>query len=224
VTETLRVAWSGLSANKLRSGLTILGLTIGVGSVIVLIAVGTGSSNSVQSSIESLGSNVLLVSSTPSLGGLRGGGSSSDSLTMDDAAALVNHFTAPDVQSASPVVNASDVTLTYDGSTYSPSSFVGTTPRYEAAENDSMASGSSLMLEYERSGGRGFAGGAGFGKPDLQLSTGRAAPCLSAGVAGADESGELARQFRDDGRVGVLLDTRNDRGVSRRQPCRRLHE
>ncbi len=42
--ETLRIAWSGITANKLRSGLTILGMTIGVASVIVLIAVGNGSS------------------------------------------------------------------------------------------------------------------------------------------------------------------------------------
>jgi len=46
--ETIRVAFAGLIANKLRSGLTILGLMIGVGSVIVLIAVGTGSSDAVQ--------------------------------------------------------------------------------------------------------------------------------------------------------------------------------
>ena len=74
--ETVRVALGGLSANKLRSGLTILGLMIGVGSVIVLIAVGTGSSAAVTNQIDALGSNVLLVSGAPSLGGLffRGGG------------------------------------------------------------------------------------------------------------------------------------------------------
>ena len=43
MSETVRVAFGGLAANKLRSGLTILGLMIGVGSVIVLISVGTGS-------------------------------------------------------------------------------------------------------------------------------------------------------------------------------------
>ena len=59
--EVIRVAFAGLAANKLRSGLTILGLTIGVGSVIVLIAVGTGSSNAVKKQIDALGSNVLLV-------------------------------------------------------------------------------------------------------------------------------------------------------------------
>ena len=70
MTETIRVAFAGLTANKLRSGLTILGLTIGVGSVIVLVAVGTGSSSAVQKQIDALGSNVLLVTTTPALGGL----------------------------------------------------------------------------------------------------------------------------------------------------------
>jgi putative ABC transport system permease protein len=144
VTETARVALAGLAANKLRSGLTILGLTIGVGSVIVLIAVGTGSSSAVQSQIEALGSNVLLVSATPTLGGLGRGGSatSTSSLSVADADALQNRFTAPDVASASPVVNASAVTLTYEGTTYTPSSFVGTTPSYKSARDYTMASGS----------------------------------------------------------------------------------
>ena len=59
--ETVTVALRGVTANKLRSSLTILGLTIGVASVIVLIAVGNGSSQAVQKRIEALGSNVLLV-------------------------------------------------------------------------------------------------------------------------------------------------------------------
>ena len=63
MSETVRVAMAGLLANKLRSGLTILGLMIGVGSVIVLIAVGTGSSDAVEKQIDSLGSNVLLITS-----------------------------------------------------------------------------------------------------------------------------------------------------------------
>ena len=91
--ETIRVALAGLAANKLRSGLTILGLMIGVGSVIVLIAVGTGSSTAVENQIDQLGSNVLLVSGAPTLGGLfRRGGSASAStstgLTVADADAL----------------------------------------------------------------------------------------------------------------------------------------
>jgi putative ABC transport system permease protein len=141
--ETIRIALSGLSANKLRSALTILGLTIGVGSVIILVAVGTGSSAAVQSQIEALGSNVLLVTSTPTLGGLRGGGGANvEPLTVADATALQNKFTAPDVANASPVVNASDVTLTYNGTTYTPSTFVGTTPTYQTAHDYTVAGGS----------------------------------------------------------------------------------
>ncbi len=147
--EILRVALGGLSANKLRSGLTILGLTIGVGSVIVLIAVGTGSSAAVTNQIDALGSNVLLVSGAPTLGGLfrrAGGGGSGPTattgLTESDASALVNPFQAPDVQSSSPVVNASGVTLTSGTTTYSPSSFIGTTTSYEAARSYTMAEGS----------------------------------------------------------------------------------
>jgi putative ABC transport system permease protein len=141
VIETVRVAFAGLAANKLRSALTILGLMIGVGSVIILIAVGTGSSDAVQRQIDALGSNVLLVQSTPSLGGLRGT-SSTTPLTVADATALQNTFTAPDVATVSPVVTANSVTLTYNGATYTPSSFVGTTPSYEAARSYATAVGS----------------------------------------------------------------------------------
>ena len=140
--ETIRIALSGLAANKLRSALTILGLMIGVGSVIVLIAVGTGSSDQVQANIEALGSNVLLVQTAPTLGGLRGGNAGTTQLTVADANALQNRFTAPDVASASPVVNANGVTLTYNGTTYSPSSFVGSTPSYQTARDYTIAAGS----------------------------------------------------------------------------------
>ena len=143
MTETISVAFAGLTANKLRSGLTILGLMIGVGSVIVLIAVGTGSSNAVEKQIDALGSNVLLVTTTPTLGGLRGGASTSTTqLTLADAGALENQFQAPDVKSASPVVNANGVTLTYNGTTYQPSSFVGTTTSYQQARDYTLAQGS----------------------------------------------------------------------------------
>jgi putative ABC transport system permease protein len=141
VTETVRVALSGLAANKLRSGLTILGLMIGVGSVIVLIAVGTGSSSAVQSQIDALGSNVLTVTSAGAVGGFGAASTGANSLTVADASALKNPLTAPDVASSAPIVNADEVTLTYDGTTYTPSSFVGTTPDYESARDYSVATG-----------------------------------------------------------------------------------
>ena len=154
MSETIAVAFAGLTANKLRSGLTILGLMIGVGSVIVLIAVGTGSSNAVEQQIDALGSNVLMVSATPSLGGLRSGASASTKLTLADVSALQNRFKAPDVQSVSPVVNANIVTLTYNGATYQPSSFVGSTPSYQQARNYTIAQGSWFTSAQQRSRSR----------------------------------------------------------------------
>jgi len=85
VSEVLAVAFSGLAANKLRTGLTVLGLMIGVGSVIILVSVGTGSSAAAERQIDALGSNVLLVSSTPTLGGLRRAAAATPTLTLDDA-------------------------------------------------------------------------------------------------------------------------------------------
>src|ERR1700744_4461154 len=84
VTETLRVALGGLSANKLRTTLTVLGLMIGVGSVLVVIAGGNGSSSAVEKQIDALGSNVLLVSSATQISGFGafGGTSSTNSLTL----------------------------------------------------------------------------------------------------------------------------------------------
>jgi putative ABC transport system permease protein len=144
--ETLRIAWGGIVANKLRSGLTILGMTIGVASVIILIAVGNGSSKAVEERIESLGTNVLLVESGAIRGGARFGGSSSSavSLTKQDAAALQNHSEAPDVKSASPVVNATGVTLVYNGTSYEPGTFVGTTPSYLAAHGYHLQEGTAF--------------------------------------------------------------------------------
>jgi putative ABC transport system permease protein len=143
-TETLRIAWSGITANKLRSGLTILGMTIGVASVIVLIAVGNGSSNAVKSTIQSLGTNVLLVQSGGGRGGARFSGSSTVSLTSKDAEALQQPGKAPDVKSASPVVNASSVKLVNNGTSYEPSSFVGTTPSYLAAHSYRVQEGAAF--------------------------------------------------------------------------------
>jgi putative ABC transport system permease protein len=146
--EMLRIAWSGITANKLRSGLTILGMTIGVASVIVLIAVGNGSSKAIESRIQSLGTNVLVVQ--PS-GGFRAGPRASTapsvSLTKQDAEALQSPSLAPDVKSASPVVDADDVTLVYDGTSYEPSSFVGTTPSYLGAHSYKLQEGASFNAE-----------------------------------------------------------------------------
>jgi putative ABC transport system permease protein len=141
--ETLRIALAGITANKLRSGLTILGMTIGVAAVIVLVAVGNGSKKQVQAGIDALGSNVLIVQAQLGAGGPGGfrAGGGGFALTTKDATALQNEFDAPDVKSASPVVNATGTTLVAGAASYSPSSFVGTTPSYATARDYNVAAG-----------------------------------------------------------------------------------
>jgi putative ABC transport system permease protein len=221
--ETVRVALGGLAANKLRSGLTILGLMIGVGSVIVLIAVGTGSSSAVESQIESLGSNVLLVSETPTLGGLRGGAggaTSTSPLTVADATALQSKLQAPDVASASPVVNAEDVTLTYDGTTYSPSTFVGTTPSYKTAHDYTLQSGSWFTSAQDNSHARVLVVG-----PTVvsELFSGQSP--VGRGVRAADRGAGHAHRLREhrlDHRAGQVppgAQRGPDRGHRHPQPA-----
>jgi putative ABC transport system permease protein len=139
--ETLSTAYAGLVANKLRSALTILGITIGVASVIVLIAVGNGSSQAVQKNIEQLGTNVLLVmgQAGPSVAG---GSSSAAGLTTDDAKAMADPSQAPDVKAAAPVLNVASATLVKGGTSYSPSQVLGTTPAYAGARDYTAQAGS----------------------------------------------------------------------------------
>ncbi len=82
LTEAVRIAWEALRANKLRSSLTMLGVVIGVMSVVLLVAIGSGARTEVTSGVESLGSNILFVAP----GNLSFGSSPSVSrLTLDDA-------------------------------------------------------------------------------------------------------------------------------------------
>ncbi len=162
--ESTRIALQGLSGNRLRSGLTMLGILIGVGSVIVLVAVGNGSSVAVQKQIEGLGTNTLVVFRTrggfgagPGGGGGFGGGgfggggratngtqSAVSQLTTKDVTALGDKSQAPDLKAIAPVITASSVTATYAGATYSPSQFVGTTADYLSIRDYTVAQGAAF--------------------------------------------------------------------------------
>ncbi|MFC4069453.1 ABC transporter permease [Actinoplanes subglobosus] len=138
-TEILRFALRGIGANKLRSVLTMLGILIGVAAVILLVAVGNGSAQSIASRIEALGTNTLTVMSTS-----RGSGG----LTMRIADSLDDPMIAPDVRSVSPVVSTS-ATLTYEGTEHEISSFVGTTPSWFAASNFPVETGAIFTADDE---------------------------------------------------------------------------
>jgi putative ABC transport system permease protein len=146
--EVIRFALRGLSANKLRSALTMLGILIGVAAVILLVAVGNGSAKAISDRIQALGTNTITVMSTGR------GGSTSTALTTDIAGALVDKNLAPDVKSVSPVVNASSATVTYEGTEHSVSQFVGTTPSWFAASNSPVGSGAAFTADDEAQGRR----------------------------------------------------------------------
>ncbi len=129
--ENVRISMRGIAANKLRSMLTVLGILIGVGAVIILVAVGKGSSTSVQNRIKSLGTNTITVFNRGRFGGPRattGTQSKRATLTIADVIALSDKSQAPDVLTVSPVVSANP-TATYNGATYS-TSLTGSTPSY----------------------------------------------------------------------------------------------
>jgi len=137
---------SGLLSNKVRSGLTMLGIIIGIASVIAMLAVGNGATNSIQSRIESIGSNLVVISP----GAVRSAGSnvrtsrgSANTLTLDDSNAIRDGVTsakyvAPVVSSQKQVVAAGTNTNT---------SVIGTTPSYIDIKNIIVDSGTFFSDE-----------------------------------------------------------------------------
>jgi putative ABC transport system permease protein len=138
--ETVRFAIRGVTANKLRSGLTVLGILIGVAAVILLVAVGNGTSQQIQRNIEQLGTNTLTV--TAGGGGRQAAGQSTTNtaLTMNLLGPLTDKGEAPDVKSVSPVVTGSQ-TATYEGVDHTIAQAVGTYPEYITASNYTVARG-----------------------------------------------------------------------------------
>jgi putative ABC transport system permease protein len=107
----LKIALRALLRNKIRSALTMLGIIIGVASVIAMVGLGQGAQKQVQDQISSMGTNMLIVSagSQRMSGGVRGGGGTASTLTVDDAEAIAS---LPSVLDVSPSVTA-PVTLVY---------------------------------------------------------------------------------------------------------------
>jgi putative ABC transport system permease protein len=134
----LRVALRALTRNKARSFLTMLGVVIGVGAVIALVAAGEGARAQVVSQFESLGSNLLTVSPFTSFSFSRGGlQTSSTELTMADVEAI--EVLATSVALVAPSYS-SNGTMTYAGETTS-ASITGVTAEYAAVNNWQLARG-----------------------------------------------------------------------------------
>ena len=146
--EILRFAFRGLFINRLRTALTVLGITIGVASVIILLAVGNGSSKAIQASLDRLGTNSLQVRSGGQGFGFRARASASTvkPLTILDTVALTDKTQAPDIKQVAPIASTNG-TCVVGANTTTPSTFYGTWPAYYEASNTSIQSGSYFTNE-----------------------------------------------------------------------------
>jgi len=120
-------AWHAMGANRLRTFLTMLGMVIGVGAVVLMMAVGQGAQYSVAQSISSMGSNLLIVlSAPPGMGGsARSASGSGPSLTINDSEAIAE---LDNVSGVAPSTNSSAQVIY--GSNNWNTSVIGTTPSY----------------------------------------------------------------------------------------------
>jgi len=138
---TLRVALAALRVNKLRSALTMLGIIIGVGAVITMVAVGAGAQARVEDQIKSLGSNLIIIlSGNFTMGGARQGSGSQLTITEDDAYALQREVQG--VQVAAPALRGSGQVVF--GNSNWATQIQGTTPEFLEARQWEMASGKAF--------------------------------------------------------------------------------
>lgn len=150
--DLLAETFHSLTSNKVRSFLTILGIVVGIGSVIALMALGAGSQQAVTSRIESVGSNILTV--RPGAPRQRGGGArmsagNVQSLTAKDAEALAE---LPNIDAVAPSANGNAQLIAGDSNTNS--SIVGVTPSYADVNSLSLSSGEFVTTRDERSSAR----------------------------------------------------------------------
>ncbi|PKQ31719.1 MAG: macrolide ABC transporter permease [Actinobacteria bacterium HGW-Actinobacteria-2] len=126
--ETVRTAIAALNARRMRSLLTMLGILIGIAAVMLTVGLGQGAQQQITSQINSLGSNMIIVtpSQTTTSGGFRGGGGAASTLTTQDAVMLADKTVAPDVVAVAPTSSTSGSLQSTD-STWT-STVVGTVP------------------------------------------------------------------------------------------------
>ncbi|MBM3942237.1 MAG: FtsX-like permease family protein [SAR202 cluster bacterium] len=137
---TCKVALASLGANKLRAGLTLLGIVIGVAAVISLMAIGRGVQESITSRIESLGTNLVFVRpGSTTQRGVSGGLGSATTLTLDDAYALKDPVYAPLVKEVAPELTTTSRVVA--GRVNTSTRVVGVTPEYQSVRNFPVTSG-----------------------------------------------------------------------------------
>ncbi len=127
IPSTMRISFNAIMVNKMRSALTMLGIIIGVGSVITMLAVGTGARQKISEQISSMGSNLLMVlPGATSAGGIRMGAGTQSTLSLNDADAIMKESTA--VQYVAPSLGGV-AQVVYGNQNWS-TGVTGTTPSF----------------------------------------------------------------------------------------------
>ncbi len=141
--EPFSTAWVGVVTHKLRSFLTMLGIVIGVGAVIVLMSIGRGAEASIISRIESLGSDLIIIRPGATVfGGVRSAAGSATTLTLEDAAAISEQV--PYLAAVAPFYSRSLQLVV--GNQNMNAQVTGVTPEYMPAYNLNVASGSFFTV------------------------------------------------------------------------------
>lgn len=150
ISDLLKETYSALLLNKVRSGLTVLGIVIGIGSVIAMVSIGQGAQSTIQSSIEGLGSNLLTILPgvvQPGRGIISSGRGAAQTIKNDDAEALRTlsgiAYLSPELQRRFQIVSQ-----TGDNTNVTA---IGATPDYLAVHNMDIDSGSFLTEAQDRS-------------------------------------------------------------------------
>jgi putative ABC transport system permease protein len=142
-TRVIRQTFTSLSANKLRTGLTVLGIVIGVAAVIAMLSVGQGAQNSITSQINSIGTNVLEVSAG-SRARFEAGGVNAvrniRALTLADAQAIANPLQAPSVKAVAPIIQGSNISAAANGQKTTTTVY-GVTTSYFSIRNQQVTEG-----------------------------------------------------------------------------------
>lgn len=151
INDLLQETFSAITVNKARSGLTVLGIVIGIGSVIAMISIGQGSSASIQSSIQSLGSNLLIISPGAQrgigTGGVSSGRGSMQTLKQSDADVIKTEISL--VKSVASELS-SRYQVTAKG-TNTNTSIVGVNAEYAEVRNIGIGTGSFISEQNTKS-------------------------------------------------------------------------
>jgi putative ABC transport system permease protein len=147
VKESLHTALTSLSANKLRSFLTMLGIIIGVAAVIAMLSIGRGAEQAITSQITSMGTNLLFVRpGSSSQGGVRSAQGSAGTLTLQDAEALADPNLAPSVVVVAPEASSFGQVVYMSNNINVQIS--GVTPEYETVRNMPVETGEFITAQH----------------------------------------------------------------------------